>query len=257
MPLRPLALALACLLGLTPAARAEEPPVIAAASDLQFALAEIAEVFRGETGQEVSLVFGSTGNLARQIREGAPFQMFLAADESFVLDLARDGFTEGEGQPYATGRLVIFAPKGSPLTADSALSGLAEALAGGRVTRFAIANPEHAPYGQRAREALRHAGLWEALQPHLVLGENAAQAAQFAVSGNAEGGILPQSLALAPGLVDQGSFAAIPADWHRPLRQRMVLVTGAGPVARAFLAFMTGPKARASLLRHGFEAPED
>jgi molybdate transport system substrate-binding protein len=238
-------------------ARAEDPPVIAAASDLQFALEEVAARFTADTGQTVTLAFGSTGNLSRQIREGAPFQMFLAADESFVLDLAAEGLTRDEGKLYAVGQLALIVPKGSLLAVDGTLEDLRTALADGRVTRFAIANPEHAPYGRRAMEALQHAGLWDALQPHLVLGENVAQAAQFAVSGNAEGGIIAHSLALAPELAEAGDFALIPQDWHSPLLQRMVLLPEAGPVAESFYAYLSTPPALKILARYGFDLPQD
>lgn len=235
---------------------AQDPPVIAAASDLHFALEEIATAFTAETGQAVSLTFGSTGNFARQIREGAPFQMFLAADEAFVLDLARDGFTRDDGRLYAEGRIVLLVPKGSSLAADGSLAAVREALKAGQIGRFAIANPEHAPYGLRAEQALRHAGLWDAIQPHLVLGENVSQAAQFALSGNAEGGIVAYSLALAPELAEQGDYALIPQDWHTPLLQRMVLLNAAGPVAEAFYAYMSTAPARAVMTRYGFSLPE-
>lgn len=257
MPLRPLVLALLALLALSRPVVAEAPPVIAAASDLQFALTEIAADFTATTGHQVSLSFGSTGNFARQIREGAPFQMFLAADESYVLDLARDGLTDGEGALYAEGRIAIIVPKGAGLTADGQLESLRAALTQGQITRFAIANPDHAPYGQRAKEALQHAGLWQAITPHLIFGENVAQAAQFALSGNAEGGIIAWSLALAPDVARLGDAALIPADWHQPLRQRMVLLATAGPVARDFYAHMSTPASRAILARHGFSLPGD
>ena len=256
MPLRLLLVVALMLLALFRPALANEPPIIAAASDLQFALTEIAADFTATTGMEVALSFGSTGNFARQIREGAPYQMFLAADEIFVLDLARDGFTDGVGALYGVGRIAIIVPAGSSLTADGTLETLRAALDQGRITRFAIANPEHAPYGKRAEEALRHAGLWDRVLPHLVLGENVSQAAQFALSGDAEGGIIAWSLALAPEVARQGTAALIPADWHQPLLQRMVLLQDAGPVARAFYAQMSTPAARAILERYGFALPE-
>lgn len=258
MPSRRLVLALAAAftLAFAPVARAQDAPVIAAASDLQFAVEEIAARFAAETGQQVRLSFGSTGNFARQIREGAPFQLFMAADESFVMALARDGYTEDEGTLYAEGRIVVKVPNGSPLKADGSLESLRAALDAGRITRFAIANPEHAPYGKRAEEALRHAGLWDRIQPFLVLGENVSQAAQFALSGNAEGGIIAYSLALSPQLAVQGSHDLIPADWHEPLLQRMVLLKNAGPVARAFYDYMSGPTAREIMERYGFILPE-
>ncbi len=232
-------------------------PVVAAASDLRFALEEIATGFRRETGQAVRLVFGSTGNLARQIREGAPFELFLAADEVFVRDLAREGLTRDAGTLYAEGRLALAVPaSATALQPDGTLETLRSALARGRLRRFAIANPEHAPYGMRAREALQHAGLWRALQPLLVLGENVAQAAQFALSGSTDGGIIAWSLALSPQLRDRGRFGLIPARWHRPLRQRMALLKGAGPVAEAFYVSLQKPSARAILARHGFRLPQ-
>ncbi|MCO8146878.1 molybdate ABC transporter substrate-binding protein [Rhodovulum tesquicola] len=240
-----------------PGTAEEAPATIAAASDLRYAVEEIADAFRAETGKEVLLSFGSTGNFARQIREGAPFQMLMAADEHFILDLARDGFTRDEGTLYAEGRVAIAIPAdGSTLLPDGTLENLRTALAEGRVTRFAIANPEHAPYGMRAEEVLRHSGLWEALQPILVLGENVSQAAQFALSGNADGGIIAWSLATAPQLRDRGRFALIPAEWHAPLLQRMALVREASPVAEAFYAYIQQPTARAIMERYGFALPE-
>lgn len=233
------------------------PPIIAAASDLRYAVEEIAAAFRAETGQEVLLSFGSTGNFARQIREGAPFQLFMAADEHFVLDLARDGLARDEGALYALGRLALAVPNaGSTLRPDGTLQDLRTALTEGRVTRFAIANPDHAPYGMRAQEALQHQGLWEPLQPMLVLGENVSQAAQFALSGNADGGLIAWSLALAPQLQAQGQFALVPADWHQPLLQRMALMQDAGPVAEAFYTYIQQPAARAIMTRYGFTLPE-
>lgn len=232
-----------------------EAPVVAAASDLQFALERIAEAFESDRGHSVRLTFGSSGNFARQIRQGAPYEMYLSADEAFVLGLADEGLTRDEGALYAVGRIVIVAPHESPLTADGSLADLAAKLAEGRVTRFAIANPEHAPYGKRAEEALRHVGLWDAIQPRLVLGENVSQAAQFAMSGNAQGGIVAYSLALAPQVSRRGRYALIPEEWHSPLRQRMVLLRKAGPVAEAFYGYVQEPAARKILREFGFVLP--
>jgi molybdate transport system substrate-binding protein len=236
-------------------APAKDVPVIAAAADLQFALPEVAERFRLDTGREVKLAFGSSGNFFRQIQQGAPYELFMSADEEFVLDLAAKGLALDEGEIYGIGRIGLFTPHGSPLTPDGTLSDLKAALADGRLKKFAIANPEHAPYGRRAEEALRHVGAWEAIKEKLVLGENASQAAQFATTGSVEGGIIPYSLALSPKLAKRGSFALIPQDWHRPLRQRMALLKGAGEAARAFYAFLIEPEARAILARHGFASP--
>jgi len=238
-----------------PAAAQDGAPVIAAAADLKFAVTEIAAAFKADTGKEVKLAFGSTGNFATQIRQGAPFQMFMAADQRFVAELHDEGFTRDEGELYAEGRIVLMAPHGSALRPDESLDGLAAMLEAGRITRFAIANPEHAPYGLRAEQALKRRGLWEKVQPYLVLGENVSQAAQFALSGNAQGGIVAYSLALAPEVSSQGTFALIPRDWHEPLLQRMALLKDAGPVAEAFYAYMRSPKAREIMKAYGFMLP--
>ena len=228
---------------------------VAAASDLQFALTEIAAEFERTSGQRLRLVFGSSGNFFAHIPQGAPFHVFLSADESFVLKLADAGLTQDRGRRYAVGRIGLFVPNGSPLLPDGELKDLARALKAGEVKRFAIANPEHAPYGARAREALRHSGLWPAIEPRLVLGENISQAAQFATGGGTQGGIIAYSLALTPQVAARGRFALIPEAWHQPLTQRMVLLNNAPPAARAFYEHLGSPVAQATLARHGFSLP--
>ncbi|MCA1586692.1 MAG: molybdate ABC transporter substrate-binding protein [Acidobacteria bacterium] len=235
--------------------RAPASPSVAAASDLSFALKEIADRFAQQTGERVELVFGSSGTLTRQLQDGAPFELFLSADESFVKQLATAGLTRDEGVLYAVGRIVLFAPTGSPLVAADGLDGVARLVATGRLTRFAIANPAHAPYGRAAEDALRRRGLWEKLQPALVLGDNVSQAAQFATSGNAVGGIIAYSLALSPALANRGTFMLIPETNHAPLRQRMVLLKRAGPVAERFYRYLQQAEARTTLQRFGFALP--
>lgn len=236
-------------------AHADGTPRVAAAADLQFALPEIAAAFAKTGGAHPRLSFGSSGNFARQIAEGAPFELFLSADERYVTLLREQGRAADEGALYGVGRIVVFVPRGSPVKADAQLRDLGAALADGRLKRLAIANPEHAPYGRAAREALQAAGLWERAQPRLVLGENASQAAQFATTGSAEAGIIPYSLVRAPGMAARGEFALLPETMHRPLRQRMVLMKGAPPEARKFYRFLQGPEARAILERYGFALP--
>lgn len=251
------ALALA-LAGLRPGLlQAKTVPTVAAASDLKFALDEVAARFEQETGQQLRLVFGSSGHFKTQILHGAPFHLFLSADEQFVFQLADAGKTQDRGRAYALGRICILVPPGSPLQADGELRDLRAALRDGRLRKFAIANPEHAPYGTRAMEALQHAGLWEAIKPRLVYGENVSQAAQFAVSGSTQGGIVAQSLALAPAVARAGRFDLIPEAWHQPLRQRMVLMRQAPAAARAFYEYLGTPAAQAVMTRYGFEMPRE
>ena len=238
-------------------AHAAEPPTIAAAADLQFALEEVARAFESETKESVKVVTGSSGNFATQIRQGAPFELFFSADEQFVFDLARDGFARDQGALYAIGRIAIIVPRNSPLKADGTLKDLRAALADGRVTKFAIASPEHAPYGRRAEEALRHAGLWGGIKDRLVLGENVSQAAQFALSGSTQGGIIAYSLALSSKISALGTYELIPAEWHQPLRQRMVLLKGATPIAERFFQFAQQQTARTIFKKNGFVLPDE
>jgi len=232
-------------------------PTVAAAADLKFALTEIADRFKADTGKSVKLSFGSSGNFRNQIEQGAPFELFLSADENFVFQLAEKGLTRDRGSLYAIGRIVLFAPHGSRLRVDVQMKDLRAALAENRIAHFAIANPEHAPYGRAARSALQHAGLWSLIETKLVLGENASQATQFAASGSSQGGIIPLSLSKAPEVAKLGTFALIPAAWHlgEPLRQRMVLTRAAGSVAKSFYEYLRTPAARAIFLRHGFTLP--
>ncbi len=249
------AVGLAACLATPGLALAQRPPVIAAASDLSAVLAEVGAQFERDAGQRVDFVFGSSGTLARQIQDGAPFEVFLSADEALIDQLAKAGLARDAGVLYGVGRLVLFAPTGSPLVPREGLDGLAGLLAQGRVTRFAIANPEHAPYGRAAEAALRKHGLWTGLAPHLVLGANVSQAAQFATSGNAVGGLIAYSLALAPGMLGRGVHALISDADHPPLRQRMVLLARAGEVATQFYRYLQQPAARNLFERFGFVVP--
>jgi molybdate transport system substrate-binding protein len=245
-----------CLLAANPPRlSAQRAPTIAAAANLNFALKEVADGFARAQRDRVELVFGASGALTRQIQDGAPFEMFLAADEEFPNQLTKAGLTRDAGEVYAVGRVALFAPRGSPLQVDERLDGLARLAKAGGVTRFAIANPEVAPYGRAAEAVLRTHGLWAAIRPKLVLGNTIAQAAQFATTGNAVGGLLAYSLVLAE-LKDRGAHAVIPAADHPPLRQRMVLLKRAGPVAERFYRYVQEPEAMAIFEKHGFTVPQ-
>jgi molybdate transport system substrate-binding protein len=231
---------------------AEQVPTVAAAASLNPALSDVAAQFTRARGLRVRLVFGASGTLTRQIQDGASFELFLAADEEFPNRLTAAGLTKDPGVVYAVGRLVLFAPTGSPLTVDARLDGLARLAEAGGVTRFAIANPDIAPYGRAAEALLRARGLWDTLRPRLVLGDSITQAAQFATTGNAVGGLLAYSLMLSPGFANRGTYALIPKDAHPPLRQRMVLLKRAGTTSGRFYDYLQTPAARAILQKHGF-----
>lgn len=232
-------------------------PRIAAASDLKFALDEIIADFKKETGKTVIPAYGSSGNFKTQIIQGAPFQMFMSADEGFVFELADKGLTLDRGALYAIGRVVLFAPTNATWKPDVALADFKAALADGRIAKFAIANPEHAPYGRAAEEALKTVGLWDIVMPRLVLGENVSQAAQFATSGSTQGGIFALSLALSPQIGKLGTYALVPAEHHKPLRQQMVLLKSADETAKAFYSYIQAPKAREVFNRFGFLLPNE
>ena len=231
-----------------------EPTRVAAASDLQFVLPEVAAAFHRAGSQRVQLSFGSSGNFARQIQQGAPFDLFLSADEGFALRLADAGLTRDRGMLYALGHIALIVPAASTIALDPQLAGLRRDWH--RVQRFAIANPELAPYGRAAREALQRLGMWELAQAKLVLGENISQTTQFVATGAAQAGIASLSLAAAPAVAAVARHLPLPRSLHEPLRQRMVLLKGARPDAVAFHDFVVGAEAQAIFARHGFARPE-
>lgn len=230
-------------------------PLIAAAASLQPALEEAAALVATETGIMPRLAYGASGNMARQIAQGAPFEMLIAADEISIQKLAESGQLRDAGHVFAVGRLALFAPRGSALDPVVGLEALRPLLAAGRVQRFAIANPEIAPYGRAAEQALRRLELWEALRPRLVFGESIAQAAQFAMMEGATGGLIAHSLVLSPALKARGDFSLVPEALHEPLRHRLALTRRASEAALRVQAWFLSPQAAAVFARHGLEAP--
>jgi molybdate transport system substrate-binding protein len=232
-------------------------PIVAAASSLQFALEEAAAQFTQQTGHTLRLNFGSSGNFRRQIAQGAPFELFLSADEGFVQALYDEGYVDNAGVIYARGRLAWVQPAGrySVPSEQAPLAGVQEAITAweeGQRLRIAIASPEHAPYGMAARDVLQKAGLWEASEPLRVQGENVSQAMQFALSDEARGGLVAYSLAVAPALAERSEAVLMPETWYTPLRQRMVLTPQAGEVAHAFYEWLQQEDAKAIFETYGF-----
>ena len=228
---------------------------IAAAADLKFAMDELSREFAKQTGASVSVTYGSSGNFFAQLENGAPFDVFLSADIEYPRKLEAQGLAEkGTLFEYAVGRMVIWLPKEAKLD----LAKLEwQALRDPSISKIAIANPEHAPYGRAAVQALQQAGLYDLVKNKLVFGENISQAAQFVQSGNAQAGIIAMSLAVSPEM-REGKRWEIPAGMHRPLEQGAVLLNSAEnkELAREFLQYVRSEEGRATLSKHGFEAPE-
>ena len=229
---------------------ARKPVLVAAAANMQSALTELVPLFERGHRFRVSLTLGSSATLVRQLQQGLPAELFLSADEDFVFRLADAGLTQDRGAVYATGRLALLVPADSRLVLDPGLSGLKAGLR--QVRKFAIANPELAPYGMAAVQVLQRQALWPALQGRLVLGDNIAQTTQFVSTGAADAGITALSLTLAPEVAARTRYVLISDALHAPVRQRMVLLKNAGPGARAFHDFLQSPDARAVLMRYGF-----
>lgn len=244
----------------------EATSLIAVASNMQPAMQQIQAQFQREpdalqtgkpAGAKLRIVYGASGNFVSQVLQGAPIALLLAADEQSIERLHAAGRSEDGGVVYASGRLVLFVPQQSLAVwqPDAAMQGLRQALQRQQIQRFAIANPELAPYGRAAREALQAVGLWQSIQSRLVLGENIAQAGQFASGGSTQGGILALSLALTPALQQRGRHVVLPASLHQPIHQRMALMRGAGEPARALYRYLQQPAAQAILLAHGYAVP--
>jgi molybdate transport system substrate-binding protein len=227
-----------------------EPLLVLAAADLQAAMPDLIARYEAATGRQAEVVLGSTGNLTSQIEQGAPGDVFLAANQSFIDRLEGRGLIVPQTRRvYAIGPLVLVSAPGVAL--PRAVVDLADPAYG----TVAIANPEHAPYGMAAREAMQSAGVWDAVRPRLVLGENIAQALQFVRSGNADAGIVALGL-----VVQLPDLAWQPVDpgLHAPLRQTGAVLRGSTrpDEAAAFLDVVTSEEGRAVLRSHGFELPD-
>lgn len=233
-----------------PAPASSEPLKIAAAADLSFAFKDVGAAYEKATGQKVVFSFGATGLLEKQVAEGGPFDAFAAANVSFADDAVKSGACLADSKAiYATGHLVMYTTKDAAFV-PTAVTDLTDA----RVSKIAIANPEHAPYGMAARQALQRAGIWDKVQPKVVYGENVQQTLQFAQSGNADVSIVALSLAT----VTPGNATAIPTNLHDPIDQALVACKNgqAGSDAgRKFIAFVQSADGHAIMRKFGFLLP--
>ena len=227
---------------------------VAAASDLQFVLREVADRFQKDTGTQVELIFGSSGNLFTQIQNGAPFDVFFSADSEYPKKLESDGFVEpGTSYRYATGKIVLWTRKESKLDLSQGL----EVLRDASIKKIAIANPEHAPYGRAAVAAMRKSNLYDQVADKLVLGENISQTATFVASGNADIGIIALSLALAPAISQQGRCGKIPSEAYPAIEQAAVVLKASKQkgLAEAFLKLLKDPQIILLMQKNGFTVP--
>src|SRR5581483_7441336 len=189
---------------------------IAAAADLQSAMQEIASNFQKNTGEVVKVTYGSSGNFFQQIQNGAPFDMFFSANLDYPKRLEAAGLTESDSYySYASGQIVIWVPNESKVDLNAGISSLLDP----RVNKIAIANPQHAPYGQAAVSALQKEGLYDKVKCKFVLGENISQAASFVVPGSADAGIVALALALSPTMKEKGRYSKIPNADYTPIEQ--------------------------------------
>jgi molybdate transport system substrate-binding protein len=233
--------------------RQGEPLRVAAAADLALAFKEAGDAFEQKTGKHVDFSFGSTGLLAKQIAEGAPYDVFAAANVSFVDDVVKAGACIGETKAlYARGRIVLWAKDPWLLPKDVG------DLKDPKYAKIAIANPEHAPYGKAAQQALTKAGAWSTIEPRAVYGENVQQTLMFARSGNADVAVVALSLAV----TSPGNYVPIDPSLHEPLDQALVACKGGSKgaktnEARAFIDFIGSEPGRVIMRRYGFLLPNE
>jgi molybdate transport system substrate-binding protein len=225
---------------------------VAAAADLQSAMQQVAAHFERETGKSVKVIYGSSGNFFQQIQTGAPFDMFFSANLDYPKKLESAGLIEaGSYYQYARGRIVVWVPKDSKINLNVGLKALLEP----GVQKIAIANPQHAPYGQAAVSAMQKEGMYDRVKDKLVFGENVSQTASFVVSGSADVGIVALSLALSPNMKDLGRYVEIPANEYPPIDQACVILRSSKKkeIAQEFLAYIKSAAVADVLASFGFD----
>jgi molybdate transport system substrate-binding protein len=228
---------------------------VAAAADLSSALKDIGDGFEKKTGIHLKLSFGASGALTQQIENGAPFDEFFSADMDYPRQLVRDGQADASTlYQYAVGKLVLWVPADSPLDVEH--KGM-DVLLHPSVKKISVANPQHAPYGRAAVEALKHAGLYDRLASKIVMGENISQAAQFAESGNTQAGFIALAHAVAPAMTSRGKYWEIPADYYAPLAQGVVVISRSPhkKEAEQFLEYIRTNVVREIFRKYGFTLP--
>ncbi len=239
----------------SPSVKAGDNILIAAASNLRFAMHEICHAFQESNPSiQTKVSYGSSGNFFAQIKQGAPFDIFFSANSTYPEQLEKEGYTVKNMQKvYAVGKIVLWVPKESVFNPDKGL----QTIILPEVKKLAIANPKHAPYGHAAKESLHYYGMWEKAKKKLIYGENISQTAQFVHTGAADAGIIALSLAVSPKMISEGRYWTIPVESHSDIEQvYAVLQKGKGKQSiKIFLEFLQGEKGRKILSRYGFVIP--
>jgi len=252
--LKGLAVAVALVLVLSAGLCAAQEVTVAAAADLQFAMQEVGTLFQRESGKTVKLIYGSSGNFAQQLQNGAPFDMFFSANLDYPRQLEAAGLTEpGTFYQYAIGKIVVWVPNDSKLDLSSGL----KALLNPSIKKIAIANPQHAPYGKAAVAAMQKENIYDQVKDKFVLGENISQTASFVASGSADVGIIALSLALSPNMKDKGRYAEVVAGDYPAIEQACVIMRSSKnkDIAQQFLKFIQSPPIRELFKKYGFAIP--
>ena len=225
---------------------------IAVASNLTHTIAEISEQFDQDSGDKVSLTFGSSGNFARQIVQGAPYGVFISADRQYLDFISANSTRSSSSKALVHGHLSLYVPETSRLQQPATLTQALRMLQYSDYRRMAIANPEHAPYGKAAREALVNAGVWAINEKKLLLGENAAQAMQFCRSGSVDLCLVPASFLRLAQFTDKGNSFQLPAHWHKPISQYALLLDSDNVQARRYYDYLSSGSSAAVFRKYGY-----
>ena len=228
---------------------------IAAAADLQFAMPEIVAGFQKQTGKQVKVIYGSSGNFFQQIRNGAPFDLFFSASLDYPKLLESSGLiVPGSYYQYARGKIVLWVANDSKINVSPGLKSLLDPA----VKKIAVANPQHAPYGQAAVAAMQSEGVYDKVRDKIVTGENISQTASYVVSGAADAGVIALSLALSPNMKEKGRYAEIPAAEYPPIEQACVILMSskAKEAANQFLSYLKTKSTADTLQHYGFDVPK-
>jgi molybdate transport system substrate-binding protein len=227
---------------------------IAVAANMKDAFLTIQNEFKADNKADFRVVYGSSGNITAQILNGAPFSLFISADESYPLELVKRKMAVDEGKVYAIGKIALLSKKSNGITLGSSKAELTKAIK--QANKIAIAKPELAPYGKAAVDYLKAEGLWDLAKDKLVYGDNISMATMYIASGSADLGFTALSLALAPGIAKETQHLVLNPALYEPIRQRMVLMKNAPRDAVALYQFMQSPKAQSILRSFGYATPQ-